>query len=85
MTTEEPRSIAATVALADLSKLEVVTKRIPIKTSTLWKVTKISSLFLDEIGPDAKEIDIIAFFFEKSFESFLKSGIIEEKIKDLTE
>jgi len=85
MSEEETGSIAASVALADLSKMEVVTKRIPIRTATLWKITKISSLFLDEIGPDAKEIDIIAFFFEKSFESFLKSGLIEEKIKDLTE
>lgn len=62
---------------------DVTTKRIPIKTATLERMLRLQSLFSDEIAQDAKEAEVIAYFIEKSFETFLKSGIVEDKLKDL--
>jgi hypothetical protein len=45
---------------------------------------KLSSLYSDEIPEGAKEIDIISFFFNKAFQSFLKSGEIERKVSEIT-
>ena len=64
---------------------DVIMKRIGIKSSTINKMKKVSSLFNDEMGDDLKEAEMIAFFFEKSFDAFLKSGEIENRIKSLTE
>jgi hypothetical protein len=64
---------------------DVIMKRIGIKSSTINKMKKVASLFNDEMGDDLKEAEMIAFFFEKSFDAFLKSGEIENRIKSLTE
>jgi len=70
--------------IGDEAKLDVVMKRIAIKGSTILKMKKISSLFLDEMPVDGKEADMISFFFDLSFESFLQSGEIEKRLKELT-
>lgn len=68
----------------DEGKLDVVIKRVAIKTATIQKMKKIFSLFLDEIPADAKEAEMIAFFLDLSFESFLRSGEVEKRLKALT-
>lgn len=68
----------------DEAKLDVITKRIAIKTSTIQKMKKISSLFGDEMPTDAKEPEMIGFFLDIAFESFLRSGEIEKRLKALT-
>lgn len=73
------------VTSGDILKMETIMKRIPIKASTITKMTRISSLFSEDMGEGLKEADMIAFFFETSFDAFLKSGEIERRIKSLTE
>jgi len=73
------------ISSADTQKIESVMKRIPIKATTVNKMKRISSLFSEEMGDDVKEVDMIAFFLETSFDAYLKSGVIEERIKSLTE
>ena len=69
---------------AEESKLDTVMKRLPVKTATIQKMRKISSLFADETGGDLKEPELIGFFLEMAFNSFLRSGEIEKRIKALT-
>jgi uncharacterized membrane protein len=73
------------VSTSDELKMESVMKRIPVKSTTITKMKRISSLFCDETGNDLKEAEMIAFFFEMSFDVFLKSGQIEKRIKSVTE
>lgn len=68
----------------DETKLDSYMKRIAIKSSTIQKMKKISSLFCDEMPSDAKEADMISFFLDLSFDAFLKSGEIEKRLKELT-
>lgn len=82
---ETVQSVVKAVSNGDIKKLESVMKRISVNTATINKMKRISSLFLDDIGSDAKEADLIAFFLEKAFDAFLKSGEIESRIKNLTE
>ena len=70
--------------LINSSSDKVVVKRMAINTSDLVKMRRIQSLFSEELPPDAKESEVLAFFYQKAFESFLKSGIIEQKIKEIT-
>lgn len=72
-------------ATGDIETLDTVVKRIAIKPATIVKMRRIYSLFSDEMGDGIKEADMIAYFFEKSFEAFLKSGEIEKRIKSLTD
>jgi len=83
MTKEGSEATSASFG-ADKAKIETVMKRIPVKSSTIQKMKKISSLFSDEMGGDLKEAELISFFFEISFDSFLRSGEIEKRIKALT-
>ena len=69
---------------AEETRIDTVMKRLPVKTATIQKMRKISSLFADETGGDLKEPELIAFFLELSFNNFLKSGEIEKRIKALT-
>ncbi|MDD2272443.1 MAG: hypothetical protein PHP95_09335 [Desulfuromonadaceae bacterium] len=84
MQSEASKSVSETFA-GDEGKLDTVMKRIAIKNATIHKMRKISSLFSDEIPLDAKEADLISFFFVLSFDAFLKSGEIEKRLKALTE
>jgi hypothetical protein len=68
----------------DVAKQETIIRRIAVKGTTIQKMRKISSLFGDEMPTDAKEADMIAFFLDLSFESFLRSGEIEKRLKSLT-
>lgn len=68
----------------DEAKLETVMKRIAVKSATIQKMKKISSLFGDEMPADGKEADMISFFLDLSFESFLRSGEVEKRLKALT-
>jgi hypothetical protein len=63
---------------------KVVVKKVYIDPATIVKMKKLSSLYSDEIPEGAKEIDIISFFFNKAFQSFLKSGEIERKVSEIT-
>jgi hypothetical protein len=83
MTKEGEAAVNETFS-SDEAKLDTVTKRIAIKSSTVQKMKKISSLFNDEMPVDAKEADMIAFFLDLSFDAFLKSGEIEKRLKTLT-
>lgn len=82
--TKEGLKAVNVVFNGDEGKLDVVMKRVAIKTATIQKMKKIFSLFLDEIPADAKEAEMIAFFLDLSFESFLRSGEVEKRLKALT-
>ena len=82
--TKEGLDAVNVVFNGDEGKLDVVMKRVAIKTATIQKMKKIFSLFLDEIPADAKEAEMIAFFLDLSFESFLRSGEVEKRLKALT-
>ena len=79
------QGVAETIKTFAEKNIDVTMKRIPVKSTTINKMKKISSLFSDETGGDLKETEMIAFFFEMSFDAFMKSGVIENRIKSLTE
>jgi len=79
------KEVAEAIKSLPEQRQDVVMKRIPVKSTTINKMKKISSLFSDETGGDLKEAEMLAFFFEMSFDAFMKSGVIEERIKSLTE
>ena len=81
---EEIKAIK-TDSTRDILKYETIMKRIPVKSSTINKMNRISSLFGEDMGDGLKEADMIAFFYEMSFDTFLKSGEIEKRIKSLIE
>lgn len=64
-------------------KREVV-KKIIVDPETISKMKRLISLYADEIPEGAKEIDVISFFFNKSFDMFLKSGEITRKLEEIT-
>lgn len=61
-------------------KREVV-RKIYVNPDDITKMKRLSSLYADEIPEGAKDIDVISFFFNKSFELFMKSGEIERKLE----
>jgi len=63
-------------------KKEVV-RKIIVDSEVISKMKRITSLYSDEIPDNAKEIDVISFFFNKAFQKFLESGEIERKVKDI--
>ena len=79
----EGQGAVVAIGEGDLAKMDIVTKRISVKPSTIAKMKKISSLFADEPGFDPKETEMIAFFLEVSFDAYLKSGVVEERLKGL--
>ena len=81
---KEASCIVSEAFAGDEAKLEIVTKRIAINSKSINKMKKIASLFNDELPTDAKEADMISFFLNISFESFLRSGEIEKRLKALT-
>lgn len=66
-----------------VAKSEIV-KKIIVDPETISKMKRLISLYADEIPDGAKEIDIISFFFNKSFDMFLKSGEITRKLEEIT-
>ena len=60
-----------------------IVKKISIEPSIIEKMKKLTSLFADELPEGAKEIDIISFFVEKSFQAFLVSGVIDRMIEEI--
>jgi hypothetical protein len=52
------------VAEAD-SKLEVVTRRVAIKPEVIERMKRFYPLFADNLAENAKETDIISFFWRK--------------------
>jgi hypothetical protein len=63
-------------------KREVV-RKIYVNPDDITKMKRLSSLYADEIPEGAKEIDVISFFFNKSFELFMNSGEIERKLEQI--
>ena len=80
----EAGKIVAEIFSADEAKQDTITRRVALKTTTVQKMRKLSSLFCDALPLDSKESDMIAFFVDLSFEAFLKSGEIEKRLKALT-
>lgn len=78
--TDEPRENA--VEEGKEEKKEVV-RKIYVDPEVITKMKRLSSLYADEIPDGAKEIDIVSFFFNKSFELFLKSGEIDRKVDEI--
>ncbi|MRR55480.1 MAG: hypothetical protein EG822_13400 [Deltaproteobacteria bacterium] len=64
------------------AKKEVI-RKISVDPELILKMKRLSSLYADEIPDGAKEIDIISFFFNKSFNLFLKSGEIDRKVEEI--
>lgn len=62
---------------------KVVVRKIYVDPEVITKMKRLSSLYADEIPEGAKEIDIVSFFFNKSFEQFLKSGEIDRKLDEI--
>lgn len=85
MAESEGQTAINSVTTGDILKMETVMKRIPIKASTITKINRIASLFGEDMGEGLKEADMIAYFFEMSFDAFLRSGEIEKRIKSLTD
>lgn len=69
--------------LLNVSNAERVTKKVMMSSDDIQRMKRLVSLFGDEIGDSPKEIEILSFFFEKSFKAFLDSGIIEKKIASI--
>jgi hypothetical protein len=63
-------------------KKEIV-RKIIVDPEVITKMKRLTSLYADEIPEGSKEIDVISFFFNKSFELFLKSGEIERKLDEI--
>jgi len=63
-------------------KKEIV-RKIIVDPEVITKMKRLTSLYSDEIPEGSKEIDVISFFFNKSFELFLKSGEIERKLDEI--
>lgn len=82
--TKEGSDAVKEIYTGDEAKLETVMRRISVKPSTIQKMRKISALFSDEIGSDLKDPELIGAFLELSFQSFLKSGSVEKKLKEIT-
>ena len=55
-----------------------------IREEDLECMRLMSSLFYKEIGVAPKEIDVISFFIEKSFEMFKSSEEVKKRIAKLT-
>lgn len=64
------------------AKKEVI-RKISVDPELIVKMKRLSSLYADEVPEGAKEIDIISFFFNKSFDLFLKSGEIDRKVEEI--
>ena len=64
------------------AKKEVI-RKISVDPEVIVKMKRLSSLYADEIPEGAKEIEIISFFFNKSFDLFLKSGEIDRKVEEI--
>jgi hypothetical protein len=77
------KNINVGLATSDEQKLDSITKKIILDPANLAKMKKLVSLFYDELGNDPKEIEVISFFFAKSFEVFLKSGEIQERFNNI--
>lgn len=60
-----------------------ILRKIYVDPGVVSKMKKLSSLYSDELPENAKEIDILSFFFEKSFKHFLESGEIEKKVEEI--
>ena len=59
-----------------------VIKRIEVKPSDIQKMQMLRGLFIDDLPLDAKENELIAFFFRISFDQFLKSDILQNKFDE---
>ena len=79
----EALKVVTDVFAGDEAKHDTVTRRVAIKSNTLQRMRKISSLFCDELPLDAKEPEMISFFLDLSFETFLRSGEIDKRLKTL--
>lgn len=64
------------------AKKEVI-RKIAVDPEVIVKMKRLSSLYADEIPEGAKEIEIISFFFNKSFDLFLRSGEIDRKVEEI--
>lgn len=62
---------------------ERVIKKIYIDPATITKMKKLTSLYSDELPDNPKEIDILSFFVQKTFETFLASGEIDSKVEEI--
>jgi len=63
-------------------KKEIV-RKIYVNPDDITRMKRLSSLYADELPEGAKEIDVISFFFNKSFQLFLTSGAIERKLEQV--
>lgn len=70
---------------SDLSGGVKVMKKLYIDPASIAKMKRLISLFSEELGDNPKEMDVISFFVSKSFEMFLKSGEIQERINKIVE
>jgi hypothetical protein len=77
------KNIHVGLATSDEQKLDSITRKVILDPANLAKMKKLVSLFYDELGDDPKEIEVISFFFAKSFEVFLKSGEIQERFNKI--
>ena len=64
------------------TKKEVI-RKISVDPEVIVKMKRLSSLYADEIPEGSKEIEIISFFFNMSFDLFLRSGEIDRKVEEI--
>jgi len=60
-----------------------IIRKIIVDPDDISRMKRLSSLYSDELPGGAKEIDVISFFFNKSFKLFLESGAIEQKLQEI--
>jgi len=64
------------------AKKEII-RKLAVDPEVIVKMKRLSSLYADEIPEGSKEIDVLSFFFKKSFDLFLKSGEIDRKLEEI--
>lgn len=62
----------------------IVLKRVGLKPITIERMKRFYPLFVDIPTDGVKEVDIIAFMVERSFDFFISSGEVEKRIGQIT-
>lgn len=62
---------------------KTVVRKLKVSVDTIERINAIESLFRNEPGYGAKDIDILSFFFERSFDVFLKSGEVDRRLQNV--
>ena len=60
-----------------------VLRKVYLSAKDIDRMNRLTSLYLDELGDNPKEIDIVSYFISHSFALFLAGGEIDLKVAHL--